>query len=82
MDIPVASVPFDDMGRRLDVDQLVGASEIAERLHLSSVQRVHELRARNPDFPAPVVSLKQALVFYWPEVERWAEKKRRERDND
>jgi predicted DNA-binding transcriptional regulator AlpA len=56
----------------VDADQLVGAAEIAERLGLKRYQRVHELRARNPDFPEPIATLQQALVFYWPDVERWA----------
>lgn len=56
----------------MDVDQLVGAEEIAERLGLSRYQRVHELRQRDPAFPAPVVQLKRTMVFYWPDVARWA----------
>lgn len=54
------------------MDQLVGAEEIAERLGLARYQRVHELRRRNPDFPAPVKTLKRAMVWAWPDVERWA----------
>jgi hypothetical protein len=60
------------VGRRLDVDLLVGAEEIADRLGLRRYQRVHELRARNPDFPEPVVKLRRAMLWYWPEVQRWA----------
>jgi hypothetical protein len=55
----------------VDVDQLVGAEEIAERLGLSSYQRVHELRRRNPDFPAPVAQTKRTMIWSWPDVERW-----------
>lgn len=62
------------MGRRVDIDKLVGAEEIAERLGLSSHARVHEIRRRKPDFPAPIVTLKRAMVWYWPDVERWARK--------
>lgn len=60
------------MGRRVDLDRLVGAEEIAERLGLTRYQRVHELRRRNPDFPQPILQLKRAMIWYWPEVERWA----------
>lgn len=60
------------MGRRIDADDLVGASEIAQRLGLTRVQRVHELRARSQDFPEPVAALTQALVWNWPDVEKWA----------
>lgn len=65
------------MGRRLDVDHLVGATEIAERCHLRQAQTVHSWRRRYPEFPEPVAKLKQALVWYWPEVARWARRTRR-----
>lgn len=55
----------------VDPSQLVGAAEIAERLGLSSFRIVHQWRRRHPDFPAPVVELKQAKVWLWPEVEAW-----------
>ena len=60
------------MSRRVEVDQLVGAAEIAERLGLTYVESVHTWRRRHPDFPTPVAQLKQALIWYWPDVEAWA----------
>lgn len=60
------------MGRKVDVNDLVGAAEIAERLGLSHVQTVHTLRRRHRDFPEPVVSLKRAHVWSWTDVEAWA----------
>jgi predicted DNA-binding transcriptional regulator AlpA len=60
------------VARKVDVDKLVGAEEIAERLGLKRYQRVHELRSRDAEFPAPVVRLKRTMVWYWPDVERWA----------
>ena len=56
----------------MDVDPLVGAEEIAERLGLKTYQRVHELRRRSGDFPAPVKQLKRSMLWYWPDVQRWA----------
>lgn len=56
----------------MDVDQLVGAAEIAQRLGVARPQVVHDWRRRHADFPAPVVKLRQAMVWNWPEVERWA----------
>lgn len=56
----------------MDIDQLVGAAEIADRLGLTRYQRVHELRRRHDDFPPPIAHLRQALIWYWPDVERWA----------
>lgn len=52
--------------------QLVGAAEIADRLGISHPQTVHLWRRRYPDFPQPVAQLRQALVWAWPDVKRWA----------
>ncbi len=61
------------MGRKVDVSDLVGAAEIADRLGLSHAQSVHNLKRRNPDtFPEPVAKLRQAMVWAWPDVEAWA----------
>lgn len=54
------------------MDHLVGAAEIAERLGLSHTQTVHTLRRRDPEFPAPVATLRQAMVWNWPDVAAWA----------
>lgn len=60
------------MGRKVDVDDLVGAAEIADRLEVAHPQTVHTWRRRHDDFPEPVAHLAQALVWSWPDVERWA----------
>ena len=60
------------MGRRVDVDELVGTIEIAERLGLAQYQTVHLWRKRYQDFPPPVLALTQVLLWEWPEVEAWA----------
>lgn len=60
------------MGRKVDVNDLVGAAEIADRLDLAHSQSVHTLRRRHPDFPAPVATLARAHVWSWPDVEAWA----------
>ena len=63
------------MGRkRVYVDDLVGAAEIAERLGLAQVQTVHSWRRRYSDFPEPVARLRQAMIWVWPDVETWARK--------
>ncbi len=54
------------------MDELVGAAEIAERLGITEPRTVHLWRRRYPDFPPPVAQLRQALVWAWPDVERWA----------
>lgn len=60
------------VGRKLDVDQLVGAAEIADRLGVKLAQTVRDWRRRHADFPAPVRSLTMGSMWYWPEVEQWA----------
>ena len=65
------------MGRRLDVDKLVGTAEIASRLGIKNSETVHDWRRRYPEFPQPVVRLRVGLIWYWPDVERWAKATRR-----
>jgi hypothetical protein len=60
------------MGRKVDVDDLVGAAEIAERLGIKRPHLIHDWRRRHPEFPQPVVELKGTLIWLWPEVEKWA----------
>ena len=60
------------MGRKLDVEMLVGAAEIAQRLGVARPQVVHDWRRRHADFPKPVTVLSHVGIWYWPEVERWA----------
>lgn len=62
----------EEVGRRIDSDHLVGAAEIAARLGVKRPQVVHDWRRRYPAFPEPVAHLRQALVWYWPDVEAWA----------
>lgn len=59
------------VGRSVDVNQLVGAAEIAQRLGVRR-QVVHQWRHRHEDFPEPVAVLQQAMVWAWPDVEVWA----------
>lgn len=60
------------MGRKIDVADLVGAAEIAERLGVARPSGVHQLRRRHADFPQPIAKLKQAMVWAWSDVEVWA----------
>ncbi len=54
------------------MDQLVVAAEIAERLSVSASQVIHVWRERYPDFPKPVLHRARVMLWYWPDVERWA----------
>jgi hypothetical protein len=60
------------MGRQVDVDELVGAAEIAARLGSERTSIVHDWRRRHPEFPQPVATLKAGLVWSWPDVAVWA----------
>jgi hypothetical protein len=60
------------MGRKVDVDELVGTSEIAERLGLAHAETVLNWRDRHDSFPQPIAKVGRAHIWAWPEVERWA----------
>ncbi len=60
------------MSRRVRTEDLVGAHEIAERLAVSRAQVVHTWRTRHPDFPAPIATLKTALIWDWQDILKWA----------
>jgi predicted DNA-binding transcriptional regulator AlpA len=60
------------VGRKVDVDDLVGAAEIASRLGVKRPQVVHEWRKRHPEFPEPVATLSNGLIWDWRDVDRWA----------
>jgi hypothetical protein len=62
------------VGRKVDVDHLVGTAEIAARLGVARPQVVHDWRHRHPDFPKPVARLRIGYVWSWPDVEHWARK--------
>jgi hypothetical protein len=62
------------VGRRVDAELLVGASEIARRLKVRRPQVVHTWRRRFVDFPQPVARLELGLVWYWPDVRTWAKR--------
>ena len=61
------------MIRRVAVQDLVGAHEIAERLGVARPQVVHDWRRRHADFPQPIAQLKTALIWDWTAVRKWAE---------
>ncbi|MGH9177544.1 MAG: DNA-binding protein [Acidimicrobiales bacterium] len=54
------------------MNDLVGATEIAQRLGVARPQVVYSWRRRPLDFPAPVAKLSIGLVWAWPDVEAWA----------
>jgi predicted DNA-binding transcriptional regulator AlpA len=68
----VGALTVGEVIRRVAVNQLVGAAEIAHRLGKKQTHIVHEWRKRYPDFPEPVATLTMGMVWAWSDVERWA----------
>jgi hypothetical protein len=70
------------VGRKVDVDDLITASDVAALLGLAHRQEVSVYRSRYPGFPAPVVDLGPGTPLLWlrPEVEAWARKTGRRHD--
>lgn len=60
------------MGRNVDVDDLVGVSEIAQRLGLKNAGMVSGWRRHYADFPEPVAKLRIGNVYAFADVEAWA----------
>ena len=60
------------MGRKVDADDLVSASEIAARLGAQRPGVVHDWRRRHAEFPQPIARLALGYVWSWPDVESWA----------
>jgi hypothetical protein len=60
------------VGRKVDIADLVGTPEIAERLDIEHHNTINTWRRRHPDFPEPVLRLRNVALWLWPEVEAWA----------
>jgi len=59
------------MGRRVDVDDLVGTREIGGRLGVG-YRVVNNWRRRHDDFPASLATISGVKVWSWRDVQRWA----------
>lgn len=60
------------MGRKVDVDDLVGTPEIADMLDVAYIETVNSWRRRYPDFPEPVVKLRRVTLWLRSDIEAWA----------
>jgi predicted DNA-binding transcriptional regulator AlpA len=65
-----------DMGRTVDLDDLIDTAGVAQLLGLSHRTSVGIYRRRYDDFPEPVVDLGAGRCLLWlrPEVEAWRQK--------
>lgn len=66
------------MGRKVDLDDLLDATQVAELLGLSSRGAVSVYRQRYEDFPKPVLERVSGRCQFWlrTEVEKWATARR------
>lgn len=65
------------MGDEVDIDDLVGAAEVAAILRLSHPSSVTTYLHRYPDFPRPVVDLAASRVRLWrrQDIEDWHQRR-------
>lgn len=65
------------MGRRVNVDELVDAQDVASILGLAHRNTVSEYLTKYNDMPRPVINLGRGRPMLWlrPEIERWAAKR-------
>jgi hypothetical protein len=70
---------------KLDYAQILTPKQLAERLQVrvSFIYENTRKRAgvRNPD-PLPSIRMGKYLRFYWPQVEKWLERRQVGQDND
>lgn len=61
------------MGRRVDLDDLLEAAQVADLLGLSKVTAVSVYQHRYKDFPPPVLASASGRCQFWlrQEVEAW-----------
>jgi hypothetical protein len=64
------------MAKRVAVDDLIDAQEVADILRLAHRNTVSQYQRRYEDMPKPAVDLGEGRVKLWlrPEITRWAEK--------
>jgi glutathione-regulated potassium-efflux system ancillary protein KefG len=68
------------MGRRVNVDDLIDAEEVARLIGLARATSVSVYQRRYPDMPRPVVRRSSGRCLLWlrQDVEAWARRLRRQ----
>jgi hypothetical protein len=56
----------------IEVDQLVGSAEIAQRLGVKRYNLISDWIRRYEDFPTPVATISGIKIWNWPDIEAWA----------
>lgn len=65
--------------RKVDVDELVDATQVAEMLELSSRNAVSVYRHRYADFPVPMIERGTCVLWARGDVAAWARRRRASR---
>jgi hypothetical protein len=60
------------MGKRVDVDDLIGPQEVADLIGLGNPGGVSVYRRRYADFPGPAVEKGRCVLWLRRDVELWA----------
>jgi predicted DNA-binding transcriptional regulator AlpA len=69
------------MGRRVDLEDLVDAHEVAALLGLAQATSVHVYQRRYPDMPRPVIDRGGLRARFWlrSEIVAWHNDRKREK---
>lgn len=67
------------MGQKVDLDDVLDATQVAELLGLSSRGAVSVYRQRYDDFPDPILERSSGRCQFWlrAEIESWSDKRSR-----
>jgi len=60
-----------NMGRKVDIDDLIDAKVVAELIGLSHRNGVYTYRTRHQDFPAPIVTHGRCYMWHRGDIRRW-----------
>jgi predicted DNA-binding transcriptional regulator AlpA len=64
---------------KVQIKNLVGSGDIAQRLGLKSAGVVRVLRKRHADFPKPITKVNSVYVWDWRSVKKWSESRNRKK---
>jgi len=65
------------VARRVDVEQLIGPSEVAEILGLNNPGSISVYRRRYSTFPIPAVEKGRCVLWIRAEIEAWSSQRKR-----
>lgn len=65
------------VGRRIDIDDLIDATDVAEIIGLAQSNSVYVYQRRYPDMPRPVLDRGPSRAKLWlrPEIEAWTRRR-------